>query len=191
MREGDSHNILADARSDLMHFTNALRGHLPDSQRLLLAWRKMNCQSEQIPCRAFFACHGRRIAMSLFDRFPRCLEKHRNHLHSSIALHLPTSIWTCIAGAATDIIGTTLATCPTATVTHPLVRACVWAVIPRLQPGQRRLHASAQAISKMISQFGTVGAPSSILVASILFETRRSHGTLHRFWHSRSNNDVW
>ena len=33
-------NIPADARSALMHFTDALRGHLLGSQRLLLAWRK-------------------------------------------------------------------------------------------------------------------------------------------------------
>ena len=79
----------------------------------------------------------------------------------------------------------------TVTVTDPLVLACVWAVIPRLQPGERLFHASAQRISKIVSQFGTVGSPSSIQVASILFETRRSHGTLHGVWQSGSNTDAW
>ena len=41
---------------------------------------------------------------------------------------------------------TTPAKCPeTVSITDPLVLAYVWAVIPRLQPGERLFHASAQA----------------------------------------------
>ena len=36
----------------------------------------------------------------------------------------------------------------TETITDPLVLACVWAVIPRLQPGERLFHASAQAFRR-------------------------------------------
>ena len=79
---------------------------------------KMNSQNEQTPCRSIFVCHGRRCAHSThiarrivtFARFSRSLENHRNHLHPSFALHLPTTVWARTARAATDIVRTTPAT---------------------------------------------------------------------------------
>ena len=66
----------------------------------------------------------------------------------------------------------------TVTITDPLVLAYVWAVIPRLQAGERLFHHQRTSISRGISRFGTVGSPSSIQVASIFFETRWSHSAL-------------
>ena len=90
--EGDARNIPADARSGLMHFIDAPRGHLPGSQRLLLAWSRSFADQS-------FACHGRRCASTkiarrvvTFDRSPRSPENHRNHLHPSITLHLPGTV---------------------------------------------------------------------------------------------------
>ena len=78
--EGHSRNIPADARSGLLHFIEAPRGHLHGSQRLLRAWSENELpeRADPLPINSF-ACHGRRCAHSTriarrdvtFDRFPR------------------------------------------------------------------------------------------------------------------------
>ena len=54
MEEGDSRNIPADARLGLMHFIDALRGHLPGSQRLLLARSKNELPEQADPLPIIF-----------------------------------------------------------------------------------------------------------------------------------------
>ena len=72
--DGDSRNILADARSGLMQFINALRGQHHGSQRLLPAWSKheLPMRADPLPISVLLAMVGTaleaqklRIAMSL------------------------------------------------------------------------------------------------------------------------------
>ena len=78
-----------------------------------------------------------------FARFPRSLENHRNHLRPSFALHLPTTVWTSSTRAATNKVRTTHAKFHRNSIRHgPMVQAYAWAVVPRLQPGERQFHAA-------------------------------------------------
>ena len=100
--EGDSRNIPADARSSLTHFMDALRGHLPGIQRLLLASGvKMNCQkrADPLPIDVLLAMVGAaltaqnlRIALSLWLGFHALLRTTKIHLHPSFVLHLPNTV---------------------------------------------------------------------------------------------------
>ena len=90
--EGHSRNIPVDARSGLMRFTDALRGHLPGSQRLPQAWSKNELpeRADPLPINFLLAMVGAaitaqklRIASPLFARFPRSLANDRNHLRTS------------------------------------------------------------------------------------------------------------
>ena len=83
--------------------SNALRGHLSGSQRLLRAWSKNELPERADPLQIIFllamvgaalTAQKLRVAVT-FDRFPRSLENHRNHLHPSTTLHLSATVWTC------------------------------------------------------------------------------------------------
>ena len=123
-----------------MHFTDAEREQLHGSQRLLRAWSKNELpkRAGPLPINFVLAMVGAaleaqtlRIAMSLLTGFHALLR-------SNDIIHIQASHFTftqrmdqcCLCYHVPE----------TATVTDTIVLACIWAVVPRLQPGERLFH---------------------------------------------------
>ena len=161
--ECDSRNIPADARLGLMHFIDALRGHLPGSQRLLLARSKNELpeQADPLPIIFLLAMVGAhstklRVALSLslgFHDFCEAPKSSTSKLRTSPSHNGMGQYYSCCHCQSQDNDGT----------------------MSQKQQQSRTIGSCVclgRSISKRISRFGTVSSPSDFQVASTLFETR-------------------
>ena len=199
--EGDSRNIPADARSGLMHFIDAPRGQLHGSQRLLRAWGKneLPMRADPLPINLLLAMVGvaleaqkLRITMSLLIVFHVLLRT--NEIIHTQASHFtfPQKVWTSAPCAPTHKVWTTPPKRPRNSHSHRPFGRCVSLGCGTKAPARRKtVSRQHTGISERISQFNTIGSLSSSQVASILFETERSHRALHGVWYFESNYDAW
>ena len=151
---------------------------------------KMSCQCELIPCRSIFCSDAAleaqklRIAMSLLIGFHALLRTNEIIHIQALRFTFSQKYGSVLLVLPLVKSGQRLQRVPeTVTVTDPLVLAYLWAVVPCLQPGL--FHASTRVFRP------TISSPSSIQVASILFETARSHRAFHGVWQSEPNNNAW